>query len=348
MATYTIEEMTEETRETLNRAQRLVRAATGENYGDGEMVTDIGIGMVRESDQTVWVSGNWNPSRFLREGDEPLTNTENLPERLGNALEGIGVETLWSDEWQRCIECARAIRTEPNSYSWTADYINTEDGLICSDDADFSDIEEEAVNNHRYAVPTWFDLVAEGFERFNGVFENGWDEGQTDDPEEILERAHSEFSEGVFQISSVGQFDIRFTLYVRDPYDSDHTAEELLDIDEIEGWRALIDSAESDGSHYFDTDSTRFFDGRYHELPKETDAGWLFIDSVQNGSAPRIYRVQIYRGGRYGVDTLGSWSRESAEYMTPSLTVDGEPLEMARQFMQTEYLLANKGEDTNR
>ena len=47
-------------------AGRLIKVATGEEYGDGEVVTALAIGYAEPgygTDETVVVLGNWNPPR---------------------------------------------------------------------------------------------------------------------------------------------------------------------------------------------------------------------------------------------------------------------------------------------
>ena len=224
----TEQDTTEDTRVIMERATRLIRAATGEDYGDGLTVTDIGIGfsepgygMPNESD--VWVTGNWNPKRFRRAGEPKLTNDESLPERLGDALNRVGATILWLDEWARCDDCAQAVRTQPNSYSWTASYLWTDqDEIICRNCAEFSDIEKLAVNTFTYAVPTFIDLEAEGFTRHNGTYESGWHAGMNDKPEDIYNEIRRETNQDiVFQLSATSQFYIEFQAFVRDSEDED-------------------------------------------------------------------------------------------------------------------------------
>lgn len=206
----------------LEKARRLVKFATGEEWGDGEIVSDIGIGIVEPGygdNETVWALGNWNPKRWVRDGDAPLNGEESLPERLGEALERIGAEVHWSDEWLSCGECGRIFRSEPDSYTWKFQGVITEHGgVYCFDHAteDLETLIEQYVNQPTRAITLDVDLSEIGFEQFNGRFESGWHPGQNDKPEEIDKRAAREgWLERVFLIDDVGQFDIRFSLWVR-------------------------------------------------------------------------------------------------------------------------------------
>lgn len=223
--------ISEDLRTRLDRVARLVCAATGEEYGDGYTVTDYGIGISEPGygdDETIWVLGNWNPKRFPRDDEPELTKSENIGPRLAAALETYAnAECHWLDEWIRCDDCSMIFRTQPDSYSWRMYGLITEAGaVICANDLTFDDIEEDYVNDPTRALTFDLDLAAEGFEVFpdpndhyrNGFYESGWHPGQNDKPEEILARAHSlGWEEGIFKIPSVGQFDIRFQLWVRNP-----------------------------------------------------------------------------------------------------------------------------------
>lgn len=208
---------------TWERAKRLICAATGEDYGDGLIVTDIGTGFSEpgyQDDGPIWVTGDWNPKRFRREGEPELSNEESLAVRLGDALDKLGVELLWLDEWESCQGCYKIVRTQADSYSWTPSFYMTDDGFFCHECAEFDDIEEDVINNHRQLVATFFDLEAEGFEKFNGTYESGWHPGQDANPEELSKLAHSEgWDEVVFQHDYSGQFDMGFKMLVRNVED---------------------------------------------------------------------------------------------------------------------------------
>ena len=231
------------TTDTFDRARRLICAATGQEYGDGEIVADIGIGIAEPgygTDETVWVMGNWNVKRYRREGEPELTNAESLPERLSEALERRceGIELLWLDEWTRCDECQRVFRDQPDSYSWQMYGTFTEYGTYCADHIDFDSVAEDYINNPRNAIRSrWkIDLVAEGFTKlpnpedtYRGQYESGWHPGQDADPEEIFDRLSDEWSEIVFVIDSVGQFDAAFSVWGRGKTEETEETEETQD-----------------------------------------------------------------------------------------------------------------------
>lgn len=215
---------------TIDKASILIKAATGEPYGDGDMVTDLCVGYAEPgygSDDAVVVFGNWNPKRFPRGDDEPLRKSESLPVRLGNALTAIGVECEWLDEWAVCEDCRRAMRTQPDSYGWTMYGAFVEDacGYVCADcmvqdpESYLTDYLNEPTRAITWCEPK--DLADIGFDKWEPGnpqdYENGFHPGQTDDPKEILSEIleiHPD-AEVAFFIDGVGQFDVRFSAWVR-------------------------------------------------------------------------------------------------------------------------------------
>jgi hypothetical protein len=215
------------TTDTMEKANRLIKAATGEPYGDGYTVTDVCVGYAEPgygSDESVIVFGNWNPKRFARAGDAPLTKAESLPERLSNALERIGAEVQWCDEWTTCIGCARAIRTEGNSYHWRPFYtFIDEEGCLCGECAlkDLDAVLPLYLNNASNAI-TWAttsDLEAIGFVQWEPGnpqrYESGWHEGMNADPSTILASIDQDTYDVVFLLDEASQFYVGFSAWVR-------------------------------------------------------------------------------------------------------------------------------------
>ncbi len=234
-------------RTTLEKVGRLVAAATGETYGDGYIVTDVIVGYSEPgygSDDTVIVLGDWNPKRFPRGDDAPLSKAENIGPRLANALEKVGAEIQWLDEWTECQNCYRAIRTEPDSYSWRPAFAWLSDEIICSrcllENVNGSIESGEYINNASKAI-TWTDgatLEREGWAQWAPgdphQYENGWHPGQDDDPRDVLAEilADDPDAEVLFLIDATGQFDVRFSAYTRAREDDD--AGPLRELDDID------------------------------------------------------------------------------------------------------------------
>lgn len=214
-------------------AARVVEIATGETWGDGEVVTDVIHGYASPrygSTDAVVVLGNWNTrDKYDPTRTEPLTKWETMPARLARVLERVGAEVEWLDEWTGCGECYRAIRTEPDSHGWKPEFAWLGDcEIVCSAcllaDVGGSIDAGGYVNDPERAV-TWADgatLEQNGWTQWAPGdpkrYQNGWFAGQDDDPRDVLAeiQREDENAEVVFLISDVGQFDLRFVAYTRD------------------------------------------------------------------------------------------------------------------------------------
>jgi hypothetical protein len=234
--------------ETYELARILVRAATGENYGDGYVVTDIVTGYAEPgygSDDAVIVFGNWNDKRYPRDDDAPLSKSERIGSRLFDALESIGAHCEWLDEWTRCGDCFRAMRTQADSYSWRMYGAFIEDACDYScADCILKDLDAylpEYVNNSARCLTfgTGSDLSALGFVQWAPNdpqrYESGWHPGQDANPSSILSEIEDEYEgrevEVVFVLDESSQFYIGFSAWFRveeieDESDEDEDSED--------------------------------------------------------------------------------------------------------------------------
>jgi hypothetical protein len=148
-----------------------------------------------------------------------FTDWNDIPKKLQTRLEAQGYELEWSDEWYiDHNNNGKAYRTSPDSYGWESrlmfseaagDYLTPDDGLEdwiaqCQDDA-------------RSALPSWWsesDIAALGWVKQTEDYESGFHPGQNDDPKQIATKLRAERKTFLFQIGGVGQFDIRFHVWV--------------------------------------------------------------------------------------------------------------------------------------
>lgn len=138
-------------------------------------------------------------------------------------LEEAGVETAFDDEWMIDHDGeGKAYRTEADSYQWQPQVQMTEDGEWLTPDSGIEPWIEWANNDHTRCLfaHTWTnaEIEAQGFEEIQCGYENGWHPHQNDDPEKIateMRRRSDEPIDVMFQISSVGQFDIHFCVWRR-------------------------------------------------------------------------------------------------------------------------------------
>lgn len=146
-------------------------------YADGSSVGESGL----------VATGNWNNvTNYDRVMGRQLVS--NLPERIRDIFEKMGIECEWSDEWDTCGNCYRLIRTSPNSWSWQPNYLVSDGEITCGDciKEDPSGYIEFLDGNDNACMTIDVDLEKHGYSKLNkDSFESGWFPGQTDDPKQI-------------------------------------------------------------------------------------------------------------------------------------------------------------------
>lgn len=161
------------------------------------------------------VFGNWNPVCGFSVPKE--TQRRDPVSKLARILEKLGFELEWEDEWSTCSDCGKAVRTQPDSYSWTSSFrILNECELICLEclSKDVPSYLESIEDNSRQACPPEFHPEEHGYTKHNGTFETGFHPGQDADPAKILKALHAEGKRHVvFRIKSKGQFDLDWEAY---------------------------------------------------------------------------------------------------------------------------------------
>ena len=169
------------------------------------------------------ITADWNNKKYAKIGDWIESNIDNI-------------EIGWCDEYARC-ECGKFVQTSPDSYSWQANFIMTEYSLICREcienEHEPDALIEEYENTDNKAIPSWgIDIITEaGFACLDDmledntctIFQSGWYPGQTDSPANILSELETEFGfpvedkfDRIWIIDSIGQFDINFSLFLRE------------------------------------------------------------------------------------------------------------------------------------
>lgn len=145
-----------------------------------------------------------------------LANWNRFPRGLDRVLERAGYTVEWSDEWSTCEDCGKLVRTSADSYGWHASYVLV-DGceIVCAQC--MREDPETAIagllNNPDTALTIDLDLAALGFTRVDDAhFGHGWHPGQTDDPRTIAAQVPASHD---YLFTSVGQFDVRFDLWIR-------------------------------------------------------------------------------------------------------------------------------------
>lgn len=166
--------------------------------------------------------GSW----WIRGEDGELSSIDKRYPRLCNALEELGVETVWHDEWIVDSEHSKAYRSNADSYSWMPSYILTEDGQMMTADDDEDTWFDWATNQvDRCLSDRFIDrnchtaCTERGWTRFDDTFETGWHPGQDDKPDEVMAaiRQVHPTADVIFTLDATGQFDARWSAWWRLP-----------------------------------------------------------------------------------------------------------------------------------
>ena len=143
------------------------------------------------------------------------------------------MELEWSDEWETCSQCNKLVRSQPDSYSWTRQYWDTEDGEIvcveCVQEHPEDYLESLEGSTSKCITIDGIDPTEHGYKLLEEGFQNGLYGGQSADPKKIGKSLQKQGVERfIFKMDSVGQFDCEFSVYV---HEDDY---EKLDKDDYE------------------------------------------------------------------------------------------------------------------
>ncbi|KKL06557.1 hypothetical protein LCGC14_2594850 [marine sediment metagenome] len=165
------------------------------------------------------VLGDWNNRETYDRDRRTVLTVNNTPPRLAALFKKLGFAVEWDDEWITCGGCQKAIRCQPDSYSWTQYWYEDGCELYCfdcvlEDPDDYIDY----LNGHsgRCYMLDALDLTKYGYELHSDDYENGWHPGQNADPKEIAEQLKKEgITDFIFKLDGKGQFGINFSVWVK-------------------------------------------------------------------------------------------------------------------------------------
>lgn len=183
--------------------------------------------------------GNWNERTEYNRETRELKTTDRRPKRFADIAERAGYAVEWSDEWSTCEDCGKAIRTSPDSYSWSPSYALINDcSVVCAECLSESpeDYLSELIGDTNRCLSA--DLHARiqledfGFRRINDDdYESGWHPGQTDTPDKAIKAlkasgAITDDTEFIFVQTEQSQFYTCWAVYVREPETDNNDGEE--------------------------------------------------------------------------------------------------------------------------
>jgi hypothetical protein len=168
--------------------------------------------------------GNWNSrTEYHSCAREFKTLDETMP-RLAKLFEKLGYECEWEDEWVVCDECGKAMRTEPDSYSWKPYYWTEGCSYICGDCTKDSpsDYLEHLSGNSNVALAFDIDLEKHGYALHSKDFESGFHEGQDADPKALAKTLVANgVTDFIFVLDDVSQFCVSFSVWIKPQEEED-------------------------------------------------------------------------------------------------------------------------------
>lgn len=174
------------------------------------------------------VTANWNNDNEMIKGSDIGEDPEE-DFSLHEAIEALGGEIEWSDEWTNCDECSKLVRTSADSYSWRRSYFVDEEGcsITCHEC-----VKEDPENYIEYlkgspdrAMTFDIDLSEHGYEKLDEEFERGFHPGQAADPHKIAKALREQGIEDyIFELDEARQFDVTFSVWI--PEDADVSLDE--------------------------------------------------------------------------------------------------------------------------
>jgi len=167
-----------------------------------------------------WIAlGNWNNIGLAYDNEKrKFTCDDRAPSLLARALEKLGVELEWEDEWTECMDCGKLVRTSPDSYSWQRSYaVVDECDLLCHKCivADPSDYLAEMEGNSGHAITFDLDLEGHDYVRVERDYETGLHHSQDNDPHKVASVLREAGIERfIFVLDSTGQFDFDWSVWI--------------------------------------------------------------------------------------------------------------------------------------
>jgi len=177
-------------------------------------------GITAKWDYIEWASDYAEPGYTNGRKGILFGNWNHVSSRVQDILERMGYSLEWEDEWTTCSECGKAVRTNPDCYSWQRSYWEPEDSgeVICCECINPEEYLASLHNKVRQCSTVHtIDPSKHGYVRLRGDFESGWHPHQNDDPRTIYKqlRDSGEKRPLIFVLDTTGQFDIGFSVWAK-------------------------------------------------------------------------------------------------------------------------------------
>jgi hypothetical protein len=185
-------------------------------------------------------TGNWNEITEYDTTTKQSKVLSDLPKRIGDLFEKMGIACEWSDEWTTC-DCGKLVRTQGDSYQWMPSYYMDVDNceLTCIDCLKtcpknyLSMLEDnpDIANTISDIDPSKHGYIF--YEDYDSVFGN-----KNNLPDKIsYELRGKGITRYLFNIESSGQFNTKWSVYIHkdevdlleDEVEEDELTDEELD-----------------------------------------------------------------------------------------------------------------------
>lgn len=195
-----------------------------EVFNENQLWDDIYVDLGEDNrGEHFTVFGDWSSqSKFIDNVKEILELDPDMADyQVEKELE---TNFVFDDEYDFCSDCHAVIRMSPSHYGWQPDFMIGDGYIACNkcfnNNEDYQEAYiEDRVNNPTSAINgliTEKQIEELGFTKANNdSYESGLHYGQNDDPETIYNTLKNDYSEVIFFIDGVGQFDIDFSVWVR-------------------------------------------------------------------------------------------------------------------------------------
>ena len=190
-------------------------------YQVGNRIDDIQIYM-ESSDpgdsDGMHIAANWNNVSDYRK-PEGLRILSDLPSRLCNIFEKMGIAVEWNDEVSSCSDCGKMIRTSPDSYSWQPSFVVGDGEILCHECVENEPEEHlESLEGQWGACNTIASInpADHGYVRVNDEpYESGFHTGMNDDPKQVANMMKIKGIERfLFSLDENSQFYSRWSCFV--------------------------------------------------------------------------------------------------------------------------------------
>ena len=164
------------------------------------------------------ILSNWNNAQKWNDTTRQWETVSNLPSRLYEIFEKMGIDCDWSDEYSDCSECGKLFRTSGDSYHWQPSYVLGDGEILCHECIENdpeAHLENLEGNPNRCNTISSIDPADHGYVCVQEKLESGWHEHMTADPKKIaVELKAKGITRFLFSLDENSQFYSVWSVYI--------------------------------------------------------------------------------------------------------------------------------------